>query len=636
MFGPEEILLHYWSYNEFRPLQREIIQSVLEGEDVLALLPTGGGKSLCYQVPALMTEGLCLVISPLIALMQDQVLKLKERNIEASFIHSGMSQKEIERILSEAAHQKLKLLYVAPERLQSSLFLSWMRSIEISFIAVDEAHCISQWGHDFRPSYLDILEFRNEFRRPVIALTATASELVKKDIVKFLDLKKYKEYKQSYARSNIQFIAEENENKPDRILNILQKIKGSSIIYTRSRKKTIDIANYLSRYNIQADYYHAGLNHEEREEKMEQWLKSNTAMVSTNAFGMGIDKPDVRLVLHVDLPPSLEEFYQEAGRAGRDGKNAYSVLLYAHDDELRLLGQLEEMFPDLEELRAIYRSLCIYCKIGVGDYNVEPIDFDVYKFIQYSETSYEKSIQALKLLQQTKWIFVSDAVFSPSKFQFIAAPQQIRDLEGEHPMVYELCRLMARSYEGIFSLPVTIKELFLAKQLKTTIAVIQKALHYLDHSLYATYRPSSNQSRIQFLKERPSGDQIVIDRKWYEQRKKISRERVFAMLNYFGKEHCRQQFVLDYFDEANASQCGRCDFCLKQKNSKVDGETLNLISLQIREYIERKKQATFREIYHLFPSNKRHWVEQIVSELLEEKILKQEFELLKRGEQWTQ
>ena len=411
--SPNDILKQYWGFDSFRPLQEDIIQSVLDGKDTLALLPTGGGKSICFQVPALVKEGICIVISPLIALMKDQVYNLQKRGIAAVAIFSGMHYKDIDRILDNCIYGNTKLLYLSPERLTSDLVRERIKKMKVSLIAVDEAHCISQWGYDFRPPYLQIAEIREYLPKvPIMALTATATPEVVKDIQEKLEFKRGEVFQQSFLRENLAYVVLEEEGKMEKLFKVLTGVRGSGLVYVRNRRKTKEIAMFLKKYRITADYYHAGLTNEERSQKQEAWINDKIRIiVATNAFGMGIDKPDVRVVVHMDLPDSLEAYFQEAGRAGRDGQKSYAVLLYNQGDKLDLERRFELSFPPLKEVRLTYQALGSYLQLAVGSGEGESYDFDLVEFSRVYGFSTVKTFNCLKVLERAGWIALSESIY---------------------------------------------------------------------------------------------------------------------------------------------------------------------------------------------------------------------------------
>ena len=463
-----EILKQFWGYDSFRPLQQEIINSVLEGKDTLALMPTGGGKSICYPVPGLVKDGLCLVISPLIALMKDQVENLRKKNITAYAIYSGMSRKEVINTLKVAANSNCKFLYVSPERLETSLFKEYLPVLHINLIAVDEAHCISQWGYDFRPPYLRIASLREEIPDvPVLSLTASATVEVQSDICDKLQFKTKNIFRQSFERSNLSYSVFNVDSRINKIIEILKNVPGSGIVYCKSRKRTKEIADLIKMHGISTDFYHAGLAQEERNRKQEEWITNQTRIiVCTNAFGMGIDKPDVRVVIHADSPDCLENYYQEAGRAGRDGKKSYAVLLYGEKDTKELEDSIQLRYPLIEEIRQVYQSISNYLQIPSGSGEDQYYDFDLTDFIKKFKLNSHTALYSLKVLEQNEWLSFNEQVFLPSTVQFTTGKEYLYQFEKDHLQLEPLIKTLLRSYEGIFGYPASISENILAHLLK--------------------------------------------------------------------------------------------------------------------------------------------------------------------------
>src|SRR6201996_9595494 len=456
----QEILKTYWNHDSFRPMQEDIIQSVLLGHDTLALLPTGGGKSVCFQVPALAKEGICIVVSPLIALMKDQVENLKEKGIEAVAIVSGMSKREVDLALDNCIYSPVKFLYLSPERLLSELVRERIRYMKVNLIAVDEAHCISQWGYDFRPPYLHIADLRDIHPEvPVLALTATATEDVREDIQQKLRFKNGVIYKKSFARKSISYVVQNEENKFRKLLDIARGVKGSGIVYVRSRKECAEIAKFYNDNGIRADYYHAGLTPDERSKKQESWKTNQTRiMVATNAFGMGIDKPDVRFVIHKDLPESLEAYYQEAGRAGRDEQKAYAVLLYNQSDRFKLERKFELAFPTIDEIKKVYHNLGNYFQLAYDAGGGISFDLDIGDFCSRYKLDPIKTLNALKFLEQDEYLAFSESVFLPSRFRFEVFNEQLYNFQIQNPGWDPFIKTLLRSYGGAFENYVRLKE----------------------------------------------------------------------------------------------------------------------------------------------------------------------------------
>jgi ATP-dependent DNA helicase RecQ len=565
-----QILKKYWGYPAFRPPQDEIIEAVLQGNDVLALLPTGAGKSICYQVPALMKDGLCLVISPLIALMKDQVQQLKRRDVPAAAIFSGLKEAEIDGILNNCAVGHYKLLYVSPERLASERFLTAIRGIPLSMLAVDEAHCISQWGHDFRPSYRDIAHIRLLFPGiPVMALTASATPKVQQDIADVLELKQgFAKFQSSYARPNISFAVREHVSKPEKILEIINKVPGTAIVYVRNRRRTEDIAKYLDQNSISATFYHAGLSSKDRNSRQEAWISGKfRVMCCTNAFGMGIDKPDVRLVIHVDVPESLEAYYQEAGRAGRDGKKSYAVLLVNQEDKDVLNQSLALRFPDLATVRRVYNALYNYLGIAFSGGKWNSFEFNIYVFTARYKLDLVTVYNSLKLLEQSGYLQMNEAFSLPSRITMQMDKSSLYGFQVAHADLDQFIKILLRTYEGIFGHYAPISEQFLANKLKLPLKEIERKLGLLAKYKVITYIPASDVPRITFLEERLPEDLVRLDHNFIAFSKEQMSLRIASVMNYAeaSPERCRQVLMQEYFGETDAKACGKCDLCLHRK-----------------------------------------------------------------------
>ncbi len=574
-----QILKQYWGYEQFRPLQEDIIRAVLAKKEVLALLPTGGGKSVCFQVPALVMEGLCLVISPLIALMKDQVEQLQRRGVVAKAIFSGMTPKEIDLTLDSCVYGKVKFLYISPERLKTEIFKVRAKKMKISLLAIDEAHCISQWGYDFRPPYLEIAEFRKIFPTvPCIALTATATKEVKIDIQEKLqfDKKNTLVFQKSFARPNLSYSCLYEENKENRLLKILQNVKGSAVVYVQSRKKTKNIADFLVKNKISADFYHAGLSHEERNSKQENWIKNRTrVIVATNAFGMGIDKPDVRVVVHLDLPTSLEAYYQEAGRAGRDEKKAYGVILYNQVDIDDLKEKVKQTFPPIEVIKNVYQRLANYYKMAVGSGEMNSFDFDLEEFVRSFPKTENKSFDylstyyALKELENQGFILLNEAVNKPSQIVFLVDNMKLYEFQIANASLDFFIKLLLRMYGGeLFSNYTNISEKTIAKKINADVQTVVNQLLFLQKSNIIDYSPQKEKPQLIFLTPRYNAPDLPFDGKSYQTRQAREQAKINAMLHYVQHEkRCRTQLLLEYFDEMTDQTCGVCDICLKNKKA---------------------------------------------------------------------
>lgn len=559
----EEILQRYWGHTTFRPLQKEIIQSVTSGLDVLALLPTGGGKSVCYQVPALMLEGLCLVVSPLIALMQDQVKRLNDSGIAATSLHSGMAYREVKQHLIAAADGHYKLLYVSPERLQTWLFKEYLYALPISLIAVDEAHCVSQWGHDFRPNYLKIATLREVHSQvPFVALTASATADVQQDICKQLQLRAPRLYKQSFARPNIEYEVRYTENKNADTVRQHQGVQ-CSIIYCRSRKLTELTGELLQQHHIPATVYHAGMPNEARNTAQEQWMSGKVpAMVATTAFGMGIDKPNVRLVMHYDAPEHPEAWYQEVGRAGRDGKAASAITLYNQMDIDRLEASTHIQFPPEVYLRQVYQAMAEYLQLPIGAEPERYFPFDVNEFCKRFGLEVVPALYALKLLEREGLWTLTESVYSPSTVQFTASRHVLDDIAATRPTLGYVTVGLLRMFNAIFYYPTAIREAFVARQLKLKKEELVRALETLDQMEVLHYNRATDGPQLFFHHRRAESSHLLIDTQRIHTLRQRHKARTAAMIRFLQQtELCRERFLLTYFGEHTTTDCGHCDIC---------------------------------------------------------------------------
>ncbi len=603
MLEPLDILKKYWGFDSFRPLQSEIIDSVLEGNDTLALLPTGGGKSMCFQVPSLLNEGLCLVISPLIALMKDQVSNLKKKGIPALSVYSGMSFIEVKKTLQNAAYGNFKFLYVSPERLETDLFLEYLPLIKVNLLAVDEAHCISQWGYDFRPSYLRIAALREYFPKvPVLALTASATLEVQKDIrEKLLFGKSQKTFQQSFERANLSYSAFQLFSKENKLLTILKKVAGSGIVYCKTRRRTKEVSEFLNLNGIVADYYHAGLSSEERNKKQEDWVNNKTRIIAcTNAFGMGIDKPDVRTVVHYDVPDALENYYQEAGRAGRDGQKAYAVLLYSEAELESLKRQIEIRFPANEVIKKVYGDLCSFLQLPANSGEGFSYDFDLNTFAKNFKLDAYTVNSVLKILEQEELITYSEQFFMPSTVEFSVDKEHLNDFEKSHPQFANIVKGLLRSYDGIFDFPSFINENDLAKFVGIKKDKLLKILLELKGLGIINYLPQKENPQIYFLKNRVKTDELFINQKSILKRKEAYEKRLSAMIRFGTSENeCRSTMIGFYFNGRYLPPCGICDNCLRNKNLFISTEEFNSISSEIKKITQNKAVTSKIIIEHL-------------------------------------
>lgn len=611
------ILKQYWGFDSFRGIQEEIIKSIGNGKDTLGLMPTGGGKSITFQVPALSQDGVCLVISPLIALMKDQVQNLKNRGIKATGVYSGMSYHEIITAYENCIFGDYKFLYISPERLSSDLFKAKVKAMKVSMITVDESHCISQWGYDFRPAYLNIADVREMLPdAPVLALTATATPNVVKDIQDKLHFKEENVFRMSFERKNLAYVVRHTENKEDELLHIIRSIDGSVIIYTRSRKRTKDIAAMLNKEGITALYYHAGLSNIEKDKRQHLWQSGETrVIVATNAFGMGIDKPDVRLVIHMDTPDSPEAYFQEAGRVGRDGEKAYAVLLNSCRDSVTLKRRITDSFPEKKYIRTIYEHLCFYLQVAMGYGEERVFEFDLEEFCRKFKHYPVPTDAALKLLTQSGYIEYTEEQDNASRLMFTVEREELYRLRGQGTETETLMNLILRTYTGLFVDYSFINEEVLAAQLHSTRQRIYELLIIMSKRHIINYIPHKKTPYIIFTRNREETDNIVIPKNVYEERKKRYEERINAMIEYVTKDAvCRSRMLLRYFGEKNEHNCGQCDVCLNRKH-KSNNDTKEKIRGEIFERLSGNKEMSPMEL----ASNMNYSVEDL-SEIIYEEL----------------
>ena len=582
-----QILKQYWGYDEFRPLQGDIIRNIAAGKDTLGLMPTGGGKSLTFQVPTMAMEGLCIVVTPLIALMKDQVENLKKRGISAAAIFSGMSHNEILMTLDNAVFEAYKFLYVSPERLATPIFMEKIKQTKVCMIAVDESHCISQWGYDFRPSYLRIADIRELLPEvPVLALTATATPEVVDDIQKQLLFKEPNLFQKSFHRSNLAYVVRTVENKDEKLLKILNSVPGTSVVYVRNRKKTKEVADFLNLNGISAENFHAGLKNETKDAKQSRWKSGETrVIVSTNAFGMGIDKAEVRTVVHLDLPDSLEAYFQEAGRVGRDEKKAYAVLLYNNGDAVKMRKRVSDSFPGKEMVLKVYEALGNYFQIGVGSGLDAVFAFDIADFCIKFKLPILISYNCLKILQQADYIELTDEQDSSSRVLFTVGKDDLYKIK--HTSEQEkLIHILLRSYTGLFTDLAAINEDILAKRLEWSHDQVYEQLIGLAKERIIQYIPRKKTPFLTFIREREATNRVILSKETYDDRRERYISRVKSVLDYAQEENiCRSQILLTYFGEKVTKPCGKCDICLKKKETNVSTDEFESIRQVIHQVL---------------------------------------------------
>lgn len=607
------VLVKYWGYPSFRPMQEDIVDSVIAGHDTLALLPTGGGKSVCFQVPAMAMEGVCIVITPLISLMKDQVLHLKNINIPASAIYSGMHPNELEIAYNKAAFGTLKFLYVSPERLMTDAFIEAIKKMKVCLLAIDESHCISQWGYDFRPPYLKIADIRPYIPdTPVLALTATATPKVVEDIQYRLGFKQRNVFQTSYERKNVTYNVIKIADKYSLMYRLFLKMdKGSGIVYVRSRKRTKIIADWLQSVGISASFYHAGIDAKTRDERQKQWMDGKTkVIVATNAFGMGIDKPDVRVVVHMDLPDSLEAYFQEAGRAGRDLKPSEAFLLVADSDIKQLKDNLKQSYPELQRIRDIYDALGNYLQVPVGTGNGQSYDFDMTDFAKHYNLSLLEVFNSLKLMEREGLFSLSEAMDTPSQLMIKASREDLYRFQVEYPDFDPLIKHLLRNHPGILSDFVKIKEEQISQRLGTDVPHIEQTLKKLEKFNFLTYIQRHDKPQIQYLTERQDTKRFALSDEVYKDRKEDATKRVQAVIDFVNNDsECRSVQLLRYFGENIKTRCGKCDVCNIRNQMKINDEEYKNISGIILEELKKRVVPLFET-----PSLAKNYLEEKVLE----------------------
>ena len=623
MLEAKKILNTYWNFHSFKGLQENIINAVLKEKDVVALLPTGSGKSLCFQVPTMMMEGMCIVISPLIALMKDQVNNLQKRGISAIALNSSLNYKEVVQVLDNAISGHYKFLYVSPERLESKIFKEYIAECNVCLIAVDEAHCISQWGYDFRPSYSKIIQLKEIFTKvPIIALTASATLKVQQDIIENLELNEPQIFQQSFERNNLSYSVFKVDSKINKLFEILKNVSGSSVVYCKNRKQTSYVAELLNTQHIKADFYHAGLSQEIRNQKQEDWIRNEIrVIVCTNAFGMGIDKPDVRTVIHYDAPDCLENYYQEAGRAGRDENKAYAVLLYESLD-IKTLEKLSEIrYPSFAEIKKVYQALANYLQIPQGIGEGVYYDFDLIDFAKKFKLDSQLILSTIKTLEQEEHISFTESIFIPSKVEVLADKTILEDVEKTHPELELTLKTLLRSYAGILNNTILISEKQIVKISHQAYEKVIDDLRILHQLSIINYLERKENPQIYFINNRADIESLNINHEAYFKRKKQFEKRLEHFVNYINdQDNCRSKTIASYFNAPAKPYCGICDNCLRKKNQDISSKEFEEITKQIKQKLEKNTIETKELITELKHINKlKLW--KVLMFLQEEKII---------------
>jgi ATP-dependent DNA helicase RecQ len=594
------ILKQYWGYDAFRPLQEDIIQSVADGNDTIGLMPTGGGKSLTFQVPALAKEGICIVITPLIALMKDQVENLKRKEIKAAAIHSGLTREEINITLDNCIFGGVKFLYVSPERLGTDIFKEKLRQMQVNLLAVDEAHCISQWGYDFRPSYLNIASIRELLPdTPVLALTATATPEVVDDIQERLLFKKKNLFQKSFKRDNLVYVVRQAEDKEQQLLNIINKVPGSAVVYVRNRKKTQEYAELLVKNGVSASSFHAGMPQDAKDQRQQRWTNGEIrVIVSTNAFGMGIDKPDVRLVVHMDAPDSLEAYFQEAGRAGRDGKKAFAVFLWSNNDKIRLNRSVAVTFPEKDKILTVYEALGNFFQLAVGSGFGMIYDFNLTLFCKNYRMNLMTVFNSLKILQRAGYLEFTEELELSAKVHFIIRRDDLYKFQVANEDFDRFIKLLLRSYTGLFTEYVPIDEELLAKRMEVARDTIYQYLVKLSQLRVIKYIPQKKTPLITYTTSREDSKYIELRKEVYKDRKEKYELRIQSVIDYGTTSHiCRSKQLLRYFGQKGGENCGLCDVCQSMKKTALPGNTFNEIQKLIEKELKTKAMS-YDELFH--------------------------------------
>ncbi|MEN8957701.1 MAG: ATP-dependent DNA helicase RecQ [Flavobacteriales bacterium] len=595
----EEILKQYWGYDTFRDSQEAIIDSVLSKKNSLALLPTGGGKSICYQVPGMVNEGICIVVSPLIALMKDQVQNLKKRGIKAIAIFSGMNKREIDIALDNCVYGDIKFLYVSPERMLTDIFRARVQKMKVNLIAVDEAHCISQWGHDFRPAFKQINEIMEILPKetPLLAVTATANNRVIKDICETVTIADANVFKKSFERDNLGYLVLHEENKEERLLKILRKANSCGIVYVNTRRRTKQVADFLNNKGIKADFYHGGLPQQIRDEKQKDWIEDKTqVIVSTNAFGMGIDKPNVRVVVHFELPASPEAYFQEAGRAGRDGKKSFAVLLYKPSDKLTLEKFHELEFPEKSEIKKVYNCLGNFYQLAIGGGEFNTYEFDLADFCNRFNLQPIVAHHCISLLSLAGYLTVSEAIYRPPRVKVRMTNQNLYGFQIANKRYEPLIQLLLRNNEGIFDSYVKISPYTISNKLKINEQEVIKDLNYLTKIEVLTFKPASDVPVLSYSVDRMHEDRLVFPKEIYLDRKKVKKQQLDFMIKLCESEHiCRSKLLLSYFDETEFNNCGICDVCIQTAKKQLQATGFQKIETELLSVLA-EKEVSLKEL----------------------------------------